>query len=60
MTKGGVFMTKEEMRENIRVNLINLRVAKGMNQTEVGNSNKRMPYIDFGFIHCLYMAFNLI
>ena len=29
-------MTKEEMRENIRVNLINLRVAKGMNQTEVG------------------------
>jgi transcriptional regulator with XRE-family HTH domain len=29
-------MTREEMRENIRVNLINLRIARGMNQTEVG------------------------
>ena len=29
-------MTKEEMRENIRRNLINLRILHGMNQTEVG------------------------
>ena len=29
-------MTKEEMRTNIRSNLIKLRVKKGLNQTEVG------------------------
>ena len=29
-------MTREEMRENIRINLINLRIAHGLNQTEVG------------------------
>lgn len=29
-------MTKEEMRTNIRNNLIKLRVKKGLNQTEVG------------------------